>query len=141
MGSLDVDRDMLTEQQIIELEQVYEKLIENQTKPFAFPEMARKHSKLINEVLPKSKFSDFIKRAFIVIEFKDRMIQVLSIFNYADLRSHNSQKLLPNKQPQIKIRAASSTAKKRVKNRNLIPKTPLNNLEQSGSIINLQTGH
>jgi hypothetical protein len=64
----------------------YEKLQESFLKPFAFRELARKHSKFINEILPKSKFSEFIKRAFVVPKFKDKIIQVLSIFNYADLR-------------------------------------------------------
>ncbi len=61
-------------------------MLEGYHKPFAFPELARKHSRFINEILPKSKFSEFIKRSFVVAEFKDMMIQVLSIFNYADMR-------------------------------------------------------
>jgi len=77
------------------LEQIYEKLQECFLKPFAFPKLARKHSKFINEIMPKSKFSEFIKRAFVVAEFKDKMIQVLSIFNYADLRPQVEDPLSP----------------------------------------------
>ena len=78
---------MLSEQSILELESVYEALqVGGGSRPFAFPELARKHSKFINEILPKSKYSEFIKRAFVVAEFKDKMIQIISIFNYADLR-------------------------------------------------------
>jgi hypothetical protein len=92
---IDSQLDMFNEQQVIELEQIYEKLQESFLKPFAFPELARKHSKFINEILPKSKFSEFIKRAFVVAEFKDKMIQVLSIFNYADLRPQIEDPLSP----------------------------------------------
>lgn len=52
----------------------------------SFPLIAKKHSKLVNEVLPRSKFTDFIKRSFIITEFQDRIVQLLSIFNYADLK-------------------------------------------------------
>ena len=83
---MDGHTDLFSEHSILELEAVYEALQEGGGRPFAFPELARRHSKFINETLPKSKYSEFIKRAFVVAEFKDKMIQVISIFNYADLR-------------------------------------------------------
>jgi hypothetical protein len=58
---------MLTEDQLIELESMYEKL--KQQKNNSFPLIAKKYSKLVNEILPKSRFTDFIKRAFIITEF------------------------------------------------------------------------
>ncbi|TNV73214.1 hypothetical protein FGO68_gene13402 [Halteria grandinella] len=81
---LEREENMLTEDQLIELESMYDCL--KKQKLNSFPLIAKKHSKLVNEVLSRSKFTDFIKRSFIITEFQDRIVQLLSIFNYADLK-------------------------------------------------------
>ena len=48
---MDGHTDLFSEQSILELEAVYEALQEGGgSRPFAFPELARKHSKFINEL-------------------------------------------------------------------------------------------
>ena len=64
---IDKEKSMLNEDQLIELESMYECLKRQNAN--SFPLIAKKHSKLVNEVLPRSRFTDFIKRAFIISEF------------------------------------------------------------------------
>lgn len=61
------DKHMLSEEQLIELAALHDCL--RRLKANSFPLIAKRHSKLVNEVLPRSRFTEFIKRSFIITEF------------------------------------------------------------------------